>query len=319
MHRIRQYESGTPEVLHHERAEDIEPGEGQLRIAVEVAGVHLADVSIRAGEWGDPTFPMTPGREVAGRVDRVGPGVDESWLGRRVVVHLGMASGGYAEQVVTEAERVLVVPDVLTLDTAVAAIGTGRTATGILDQVPVSSSDRVVVTAASGGLGSLLVRAALAAGATVVGLANGPAKVDAVKRLGPHHVVDVSDPDWVGAVTGAIGTPTLVFDGVGGEVSHALHGLLAEGGVQANYTGADPADYQGPGELRIVLGPTLMAREGGLRSLEEESLARAADGSRVPVVGSTFPLAEAAAAHRALEARETIGKVVLVTKLGAGR
>lgn len=309
MKRIRQHETGSPDVLVLEEVPDLVPGPGQVRIAVEVAGVHLVDTSIRKGEWGEVELPMTPGREVAGRVDALGADVEATWHGRRVVAHLGLASGGYAEQAVTEVERLHVVPDVLTSDVAVAAIGTGRTATGVLDQVSLTAEDVVVVTAASGGLGAILVRAALSAGARVVGLANGPAKADVVKRLGAHAVVDVR----AGLDLEAVGSPTIVFDGVGGEVSRALLGGLGEGGVLVSYTGASSDGHVGPATFLPVLGPAMTARPGGLRSLEEEALARAADGSRVPFVGSTYPLADAAAAHRALEARETVGKVVLST------
>ncbi|RYJ06548.1 MAG: oxidoreductase [Actinomycetales bacterium] len=315
MHRIRQHVTGGPDVLVLESAPDLVPAEGQVRIAVEVAGVHLVDTTIRRGEWGDVELPMTPGREVAGRVDALGADVEPAWLGRRVVAHLGLASGGYADQAVTEVDRLHVVPAVLTSDTAVAAIGTGRTAAGVLDQAPVTPEDEVVVTAASGGLGALLVRAALAQGARVVGLANGPAKAEVVRRLGAHTVVDVSaglDPDRVGA-------PTIVFDGVGGETSQVLFGLLDQDGVLVSYTGEAGDQHVGRGTFRAVLGPSLTARPGGLRALEEEALARAVDGSRVPLVGSTFALADAAGAHRALEARETFGKVVLTTGTGEGR
>ncbi|KQY59718.1 hypothetical protein ASD11_09255 [Aeromicrobium sp. Root495] len=315
MHRIRQHVTGGPDVLVLESAPDLVPAAGQVRIAVEVAGVHLVDTTIRRGEWGDVELPMTPGREVAGRVDALGADVEPAWLGRRVVAHLGLASGGYADQAVTEVDRLHVVPAVLTSDTAVAAIGTGRTAAGVLDQAPVTPEDEVVVTAASGGLGALLVRAALAQGARVVGLANGPAKAEVVRRLGAHTVVDVSaglDPDRVGA-------PTIVFDGVGGETSQVLFGLLDQDGVLVSYTGETGDQPVGRGTFRAVLGPSLTARPGGLRALEEEALARAADGSRVPLVGSTFALADAAGAHRALEARETFGKVVLTTGTGEGR
>ncbi|RYJ06158.1 MAG: oxidoreductase, partial [Actinomycetales bacterium] len=88
MKRIRQHETGSPDVLLLEEVADLVPGPGQVRIAVEVAGVHLVDTTIRQGEWGDVELPMTPGREVAGRVDGLGAGVDDAWLGRRVVAHL---------------------------------------------------------------------------------------------------------------------------------------------------------------------------------------------------------------------------------------
>ena len=317
MHLVRQHGIGGPDVLRHTVADDLEPGPGQVRVAVAVAGVHLVDTAIRAGTFGGPGAgapPEVPGREVAGRVDLVGAGVDPSWVGRRVVAHLGVVGGGYADQAVTDVERLHVVPDGLGLDVAVAAIGTGRTATGILDLAPISSADAVVVTAASGGLGSLLVRAALAAGAPLVGLGNGPAKAEVVRSLGAP-AVDVSTAGWEDEVAALLpGGPTLVFDGVGGEVARSLHAMLRPEGVLVTYTGASPADFPAGAEVRPVLGPALTARPGGLRSLEEESLARAADGSRVPVVGTRFALADAADAHRALEARRTTGKVVLVVR-----
>lgn len=317
MHLIRQHGTGGPEVLQHTEVADLEPGPGQVRVAVAVAGVHLVDTSIRAGTFGGPgggTPPEVPGREVAGRVDLLGDGVDAAWLGRRVVAHLGLVGGGYASQAVTDADRLHVVPDGLALDVAVAAIGTGRTATGILDLAPVSADDRVVVTAASGGLGTVLVRAAVSAGAAVVGLGNGGWKTEVVRALGVD-AVDTTTEGWTEEVASRLGgPPTIAFDGVGGEVARALHGLLAPAGVLVTYTGSSAADFPGGAEVRPVLGPALTGRPGGLRSLEEESLARAADGSRVPVVGTRFALADAAEAHRALEGRRTVGKVVLVVR-----
>src|SRR5829696_5477060 len=100
MKAIRQYEFGGPDALRFEEVPDPEPGPGQVRIAVAAAGIHLVDTVLRTGTAGGPfplpTLPMTPGREVAGTVLDVGPGVDAGWRGRPVVAHLGMASGGYA-------------------------------------------------------------------------------------------------------------------------------------------------------------------------------------------------------------------------------
>lgn len=137
MHAIRQHAFGPPDTLRHEEVPDPAPGPGQVRIAVEAAGVHLVDTSIRRGESGGPyprpELPMTPGREVAGRVDRVGPDVDPAWVGRRAVAHLGVASGGYAEIAVAPVASLHEVPDDLDAATAVAAIGTGRTAFPLAD------------------------------------------------------------------------------------------------------------------------------------------------------------------------------------------
>ncbi|WP_374999832.1 alcohol dehydrogenase catalytic domain-containing protein [Aeromicrobium sp. CTD01-1L150] len=313
MRAIIQEQTGGPEVLTLRQTDDLTPGPGQVRISVEVAGVHLVDTVIRSGAWGEVDLPMTPGREVAGRIDMLGDDVDQAWLGRQVVVHLGLASGGYAEQAVTDVARVHVVPEGLDPATAVAAIGTGRTAVLVLDAGPVGPEDRVVVTAASGGLGVLLTRAALGAGASVVGLANGPAKAEVVAGLGAR-VVDVTEPGWAAQVGEAVGTPTLAYDGVGGDVRETLLGLIDPHGVLVDYTGAEVTERPaGSPEVRPVLGPDWQTRRGGLRRTETEALERAADGSRLPLVGSTFPLADAAAAHRALEARETHGKVVLLT------
>lgn len=322
MQAIQHHRFGGPDVLEVADLPDLAPAPGQVRIAVEAAGVHLVDTTIRSGEAQGPMvperLPAVPGREVAGAVDLVGTDVDPAWAGRRVVTHLGVTGGGYAEQVLVHAERLHALPDGLALETAVAAIGTGRTATGILDLAPVTANDVVVVTAASGGLGSTLLQAAVSAGATVVGLAGGPGKVAVVRTLGPTAVVDYRRPGWEDEVTLALGgrQPTLVYDGVGGETSHHLHRTLAPGGVLAQYTGADPADYPDypdDREVRPVLGPALTSRPGGLRSLEEESLALAADGTRVPMVGPTYRLRDAETAHRDLEERRTVGKVVLVT------
>ncbi|MPY81262.1 MAG: alcohol dehydrogenase catalytic domain-containing protein, partial [Actinophytocola sp.] len=101
MHAIRQYEFGPAATLRYETVDDPVPDAGQVRIAVAASGVHLIDTTIREGEQMGPCplpeLPMTPGREVAGVVDQIGPDVYEAWLGTRVVAHLGPACGGYAE------------------------------------------------------------------------------------------------------------------------------------------------------------------------------------------------------------------------------
>lgn len=171
MHAIRQYEFGPASTLQYEEVDDPHPTEGQVRIAVTAAGVHLLDTTIRAGQQGGPfplpELPMTPGREVAGVVDAVGGGVDEQWLGKRVVAHLGQASGGYAELAVREVDALHELPDGLADDVAVAMIGTGRTTLGILETARLTSDDVVLVTGAAGGVGTLLVQAGRNAGATV--------------------------------------------------------------------------------------------------------------------------------------------------------
>lgn len=180
------------DTLRFDDAPDPAPGVGQVRVAVEAAGVHLVDTTIRRGQAGPmplPELPMTPGREVAGVVDAVGIGVDEPWLGRRVVAHLGPASGGYAATALAPAAALHALPPGLDAPAAVAMIGTGRTALGILDTAALGA-DVVLVTSAAGGMGALFVQAARAAGARVVGLAGGPAKLDRVRALGATAAID---------------------------------------------------------------------------------------------------------------------------------
>ncbi|WP_235737770.1 zinc-binding dehydrogenase [Nocardioides alcanivorans] len=317
MHAIRHSEFGPADVLHLETLPDLSPAPGQLRIAVEAAGVHLLDTSIRAGEsFGAgtaPELPMIPGREVAGVVDEIGNDVDASWLGRRVVAHLGFASGGYADQAVVDASRAHVVPDGLDAPTAVAAIGTGRTATAILEFAKLTSDDVVLVTSAAGGMGLLFLQGAAAVGARTVALAGGPDKVQLAHRFGATLALDHRSQEWRQRLH-ELGDPTVVLDGVAGPIGLALYRSLAPGGrlIRFGWSSGEPNDYDDPDRPVVdVLGPPIMAR---LAEFERAALAAAADGSRVPYVGTTVPLADAAAAHRALETSASVGKVVLVVE-----
>ncbi|MFF5498343.1 zinc-binding dehydrogenase [Streptomyces aquilus] len=324
MHAIRLHAFGPAENLTYERTEDPRPGPGQVRIAVRAAGVHLLDTALREGAQGPlpelPRLPTIPGREVAGVVDSLGEGVAELWLGKRVVAHLGFAPGGYAELAVTDVDRVHEVPGNLDFAEAVAMIGTGRTAMGIVQFAELGPDSVVLVPAAAGGIGTLLVQYAKNAGATVVGLAGGPAKTARVEANGADLAVDYKDPAWPDKVRAHLGGDrvTVVFDGVGGSVARAAVALLAPGGKHLVFgwsaegiQGGEP--YLVDGVSEQVLGPVMMRKAGGphpVQTLELRALAEAAAGRLTPAV-QRFPLAEAAAAHRALETRGTTGKVVL--------
>lgn len=240
-----------------------------------------------------------------------------------MVAHLGTAPGGYAELAVVDAERPHELPEGLSYPVAVAMIGTGRTAMGIIEMAAFRPGDVAVITAAAGGLGGLLVQEARHAGATVVGLAGGPAKTARVRELGADVAVDYTAPDWPAAVRKALdgAAPTVALDGVGGEIGRQVLDLLGIGGRIILYGGAGAGgaltelttgDLYAKGlTASVAVGPRLMHRPGGMRALEETALAAAASGRLVPAV-QTFPLAQAAAAHAALESRATMGKVVLV-------
>jgi NADPH2:quinone reductase len=321
---IRQHEFGGPDVLLLEDVADLSPSDGQVRIAVQAAGVHLLDTTIRAGESGGPfplpDLPMTPGREVAGVVDAVGDEVDESWVGRAVVAHLGQASGGYATQALAPVAALIPLPDGVAATDAVAMVGTGRTALGILEEANVRAEDVVLVTAAAGGLGTLLVQAAVGAGAAVVGAAGGPEKVALVESLGAVGI-DYLEPDWPGAVRAMLDErrATLALDGVGGAIGRAAFDLIGPGGrmVLFGFTANEmmplrTEDLFSHGvAVTAAIGPRMFARPGGIQSLAEEAVARLAEGGWRPIV-TTFPLADAGKAHDALAGRRTTGKVVLI-------
>ncbi|MFD1150032.1 zinc-binding dehydrogenase [Saccharothrix hoggarensis] len=316
MRAIRQHEFGPAETLRYEEAPDPEPGPGQVRITVSAAGVHLLDTSIRRGEAGGPfplpELPMTPGREVAGVVTKLGEGVEARWLGKRVTAHLGQASGGYAELAVAGVASLHALPDHVSDDAAVAMIGTGRTAVGVLRIAGITADDVVLVTSAAGGLGALFVQEAKAVGARVVGAAS-TAKLDLVRELGADVAADYTRPGW----SDGIGPVTVVLDGVGGEPGRAALDLLGVGGriVLFGWSAGEPTRIETADLYRlgitatVAVGPRMM-KGTSLRGLEEMSL-RALAEQRLTPLTTTFPLSEAAKAHAALEGRATTGKVVL--------
>lgn len=324
MKAIRQYEFGPPDVLQYEDAPDPEPSAGQVRIAIEVAGVHLIDTKIRQGlAFGPslPNLPMTPGREIAGTVDELGLGVDESWLGVRVVGHLGMASGGYAELAVIDAAAVHEIGDSVSASAAVASIGTGRTALVILDAAALTAADVVVVTAAAGGIGNLLVQfAARQVGATVVGLTGGSEKVRVGRELGADVTVDYTESGWVEQVRAALGrrSVSVVLDGVGGEILDESASLLRRDGriVSFGWASGGPSrlDEATLGDRGItqswVVGPKAPPM-GDIRTLETRSLDMTAAGVWVPLLNPPYELSDASGAHAAVESRRTVGKVTL--------
>lgn len=213
-------------------------------------------------------------------------------------------------------------PDGLAEDAAVALIGTGRTTVAILELAALTADDVVLVTAAAGGIGSLLVQAARRAGAVVVGAAGGPAKVARVRSLGADFAVDYSEPEWDTAVRTVLDdrAVTVSMDGVGGILGRTALELVGLGGRVLFYGWSSGAPtqftiwdlYSGGLTVSCAIGARIPQWPGGMRALEEESLALAAAGAWAPLVGPPFSLSDAAGAHRAMESRATMGKTVLV-------
>ncbi|KAA9155927.1 zinc-binding dehydrogenase [Amycolatopsis acidicola] len=298
-------EFGGPEVLLPGEAPDPEPGPGQVLIEVAYANITFVETQLRAGGPGPftPKLPVIPGNGVGGVVVS---GTDPTLLGARVVTSLS-GSGGYAERVVVPASAPFIVPDGLALDDAVALLADGRTAMALIRAAEIRPGERVLVEAAAGGVGSLLVQLARAAGATVLGAAGGARKTEVVEELGAVPV-DYTRPDW----TSTVDPVDVVFDGVGGEIGRATFALTRDGGRFFSY-GLASGEWTPVDEARDVhvhRGPLGTPEE--LRARTAEVLRLAAQGEVLPVVGQRFRLEEAAEAHRAIENRLTVGKTLLI-------
>jgi NADPH2:quinone reductase len=279
------------------------------------------DTFIRAGRAVD-FFPIrppyVPGNGVAGRVASLGDGVDPAWTGRPVVAHTGGSggSGGYAELAAVAAEELIPVPDGLGLPEAVALLHDGSTAVGLLEETGVRPGEHVLVTAAAGGMGGLLVQLALAAGGQVIGAARGHRKLAVVRKAGGEPV-DYSEPGWPSHVlelTGGQG-PDVIFDGAGGELGRASFGIIARGGrfsahgmSDGGFARLDPAEVRRRGVTVNGIGEHVPAV---FRQRAAAALAEAAAGRLSPVIGQEYPLAGAADAHAVLESRIAVAKTLL--------
>jgi NADPH2:quinone reductase len=307
-------EFGGPEVLRVEETPAPEPGPGQVLIDVSYANITFVETQIRAGTGPfTPALPTIMGNGVGGVVADVGDGVDETLTGRQVITSTG-GSGGYAEQVATDAAGLYDVPPGLDLDAAVALLADGRTAVMLIRTAGIAEGDRVLVEAAAGGVGTLLVQLARAAGATVVAAAGGDRKVEIVRGLGADHVVDYRRPEWAEQVRAAVGGVDVVLDGVGGTIGRAAFDLLGPGGRMLSYglasgTWAGIADDAATARGVVLVKPAPTQDE--LRTYTVDALAEASAGRLRPVIGQRFPLERAADAHAAIQGRATVGKTLL--------
>lgn len=313
-------EFGGPEVLVPTESPAPVAGEGQAVIAVVAADVLFLDTQIRGGRW-RAQFPVAPpyvpGGAVTGAVLAVGAGVSADWVGTVVVTR---TAAGYAEQALATADTMTAVPDGLDVLTAAALAHDGPTALTLFEGAAVRSGEWVLVTGAAGGLGSLLARLAHAAGARVIGAGGGGRKSDLIRELGADLAVDYTQPGWpdkVKVATGGAGVD-VVFDGVGGTIGAAAFAVTAAGarfsahGAPAGgFAAIDPAIAE-RGDVRVRGIEQVQFTPAESHSLTERALAEAAAGRLIPVVGQTFPLVKAADAHAAIEARQVVGKTLLL-------
>ncbi|UWE08605.1 zinc-binding dehydrogenase [Actinacidiphila bryophytorum] len=312
---IRVREFGPPDVLKVEDAPEPQPGAGEVVVAVEAAGVIYGDVIIRSGGYPFP-LPYVPGLEVGGRVVDVGPDADRRLLGRRVVATTPGSSGGYAELARAATADLHTVPDGLSVQQAVAVFQAGGLAVGLLAAMRVAAGETVLITAAAGRIGSLLVQLAKSAGATVVAAAGGPAKTRAARALGADLALDYTEPGWAERVGGA----DVVLDAVGGDIgAQAL--TAARGGsgrfgfygfTSGTWTRFDPVDVASRGLTLVgAAGIAFAQPPAAQRAATASALAAAASGQLAATIHSTHPLPAAPAAHTALASRATLGATLL--------
>ncbi len=313
--------AGPPGVLHPIDLPDPEPGPGQVRVAVGRSAISFIDTQLRAGSpIGPPVeFPAIFGNGVGGRIDAIGTDVEPAWLGTTVVTSTG-GRGGYASLAIANVTDLHRVPDGIDVTSALALLGDGRTALGLARAAEISRGDTVVVTAAAGGVGGLLVQLAVRAGARVIALAGDPTKLDHVAGLGADVVINYRLLGWVEAVAvEAPSGPDVVFDGVGGFTTSMLYPMarsgsryLVHGGASGRWASIDSEDAQAR-DVTVVPLSAIAATSGEYFSLTEDALAMAANGDLHATIGQTYPLDRAADAHAAIEDRLTIGKTLLLT------
>ncbi len=281
-------EFGPPEVL---RAEDVPEPEGRV-VHVHYASITFVETQIRAGRPPiaamAPELPAILGNGVGGLLDGV------------PVVSTTGGSGGYAER--AAAADPIEVPPGLSLADATALLADGRTAIGLIEGVAIQPGETVLVEAAAGGVGGLLVQLAALAGARVIGASSKPEAV----RAG--MAVDYTRPGWADGLE-----LDVVFDGVGGEIGRAAFEALRPGGRMSSYGAAgggftQVADAE-EREVSLVRGARPTPEQMTART--REALRLAAAGELTPTIGQTFPLERAADAHAAIESRRTVGKTLL--------
>ncbi|MDT0301275.1 quinone oxidoreductase family protein [Streptomonospora wellingtoniae] len=314
-------EQGGPEVMRLTETPEPEPASGEVLIDVEARGVNFIDVYQRSGAYSVST-PFTPGVEAAGRVAAVGAGVTGFAPGDRVA--WAMLPGGYADRAAVPAQRVVPVPDGVSAEQAAATLLQGMTAHYLTHSTyAVQPGDTVLVHAAAGGTGLLLVQMAKARGATVIGTASTEAKQALAREAGADEVVDYTRREVAPAVrelTGDRGVAA-VYDGVGADTFDASLESLRHRGVLALFGQASGAVAPVDPQRLNTAGSVFLTRPSLAHYVasREELLERASDvyglvaSGRLDVrVGGRYALEEAARAHEDLAARRTTGKLLLV-------
>ncbi len=321
MKAIRIHRNGPPEVMKLETVPIPEPGEGEVQVRIGAAGLNFIDVYHRLGSYPLP-LPFTPGMEAAGVVEAVGPGVSHLRPGDRVAY--AMERGAYAEYALVPAWKIVTIPDSLSIKQAAAVMLQGSTAHYLShSSYPLGQGDTALVHAAAGGTGQLLVQMAKLRGARVIGTCSTEEKAALAKAAGADEMILYTKEDFEAAtkrLTDGQGVD-VVYDSVGRVTFDKSLNCLRPRGYMVLYGAAsgvvepfDPQILNQKGSL-FLTRPSL----GHHMANREEILARSGDifnwmeaGKLQVRIDQKFPLAEAAEAHRYIEARQTKGKVLLI-------
>ena len=313
--------TGGPEVLEAVDLPVPEPGPGQLRIRHHAIGLNFIDTYQRSGLY-PMRLPAVLGQEAAGVIDAVGPEVGGWKVGDRAV-YTGQI-GAYAMFHVVQADRTLHLPDAISFEAAAAALLKGMTTEFLLHRCyPLKAGETLLVHAAAGGVGTILVQWAKAIGAVVIGTVGSKAKADLARDHGCDHVILYREEDVaarVREVTEGRGVP-VAYDSVGKDTFEGTLASLGRRGLFVSFGNAsgpapavEPARLMRAGSL-FLTRPTLydyIARPEELAASAAALFEVIASGAVKIEIGQTFPLKDAARAHTALESRETIGASLLI-------
>ncbi|MDB4968196.1 MAG: NADPH:quinone oxidoreductase [Myxococcales bacterium] len=314
---------GSPEELVVEELPSLSASSGQAVVRVRACGVNFPDTLIIAGKYQfRPEPPFSPGGEVAGEVASVGEGVTNVKVGDRVIAL--MPWGGYAEEVVTDAARLVPIPDGVDFVQAAATLTTyGTTYYALADRAAMQKGERLLVLGAAGGVGLAAVQLGKLMGARVIAAASSPDKLEICRANGADDLIDYAADDLkerVKAVTGGAGAD-VVYDPVGGKYSEAAlratawNGRLLVVGFAAGEIPKIPLNLtllKGAAILGVFWGQFTMREPARALAQFQQLLAWVAEGKLSPHIHATPPLAEAPAALRTLLDRKVQGKIVLV-------
>lgn len=319
-HAIRVHETGGPEVLRWEEVEVGRPGPGEVKIRQQAAGLNFIDVYHRIGLY-KQDLPFTPGVEGAGVIEEVGTGVQHLAAGDRVTY--ASQIGGYAEERLIDADRVVKLPPQVSSEQAAAMMLQGMTARMLVRAIHrVQAGDTILIHAAAGGVGLIVCQWAKALGATVIGTVGSDEKAELARAHGCDHPIVYTREDFaaeVERITSGRKLP-VVYDSVGRDTFMKSLDCLAPRGLMVSFGNASgPPDPIAPAILSqkgslFLTRPTLNHYIASREELEEsanELFQMIAAGKIKIEVKQRFPLKDAAEAHRALEGRKTSGSTVL--------